>query len=355
MRLEHILRWAAAVAVLFVVLIFLVGSMLYVVDQREVAVVLQFGNPVAERTEPGIYFKTPFIQTVRKLPSTRQFWGDNPSVALPDLPTNDDKKIEVIPWAVWRVKEPTVFVQRLRTMENAEELVAQFVRGTIRDTVTKFDLAELVRSSDRELYTSSGSLDVGSEPGGQEPAVPKTRKVKMDIQHGRPKILKDIKEEVSRRLAAGSGDKTGVRGIELIDVGISQIEFVESVRRKTFDRWVAERQAITARNINEGERMKQAIVNKAAADVQRIEGEGQRQANQIRGEVDAEIIRKYAQAIQEAGDFYTFVRTLEAYRNSIGGDTQMILTTDSEFLHLLKRFPTAPAGTSLPGTDRTNK
>ncbi|MCI0465157.1 MAG: protease modulator HflC [Gemmataceae bacterium] len=355
MRPETSLRWAAAAAVLLLGLFFLVPTLFYVVDQREMAVVLQFGNPVAERTEPGIYFKIPFIQEVRRLPSTRQFWGDNPAVALPDLPTIDDKKIEVIPWAIWRVKEPTIFVQRLRTMDNAEELVAQFVRGTIRDTVTKYDLAELVRSSDRTLHTSSGSLDIEADQVGPEPAVPRTRQVKMDIRHGRPKILKEIKDEVSHRLAAGAGNGTGLRGLELIDVGVSQIEFVESVRRKTFDRWIAERQAISARNINEGERMKQAILNRAAADVERIEGDGQRQANEIRGKVDAEIIRKYAQAIEEAGDFYTFVRTLEAYKNAIGSDTRLILTTDSEFLRLLKRFEAAPASTSVPGNKATKE
>jgi membrane protease subunit HflC len=170
------------------------------------------------------------------------------------------------------------------------------------------------------------------------------------IKFGRKKILDEIKDEVRRRLDSGAEDG-GSRGIELIDVGISQIEFVESVQRKTFDRWVAERQAISSRNVNEGERLKQEILNRAEADVQRIEGEGQRRSNELRGEVDAEVIRKYAQAIEEAGEFYTFVRTLEAYKTSIKGDTRLILTTDSDFLRMLKRLEPVepsktPAGTS---------
>lgn len=326
---------------LLLAIFILIPSMVYVVDQREMAVVLEFGNPVAERTDPGIYFKTPFVQTVQKLPSTRQFWGDDARFSLPDLPTRDDKKIEVMPWALWRIREPTVFVQRLRTMEEGEKRVSEFVRGAIRDTITKYDLAELVRSSDR-LTSAPPDPAVVIEGG------PRSEVIK--IKFGRKKILDEIKDEVRRRLDSGAEDG-GSRGVELIDVGISQIEFVESVQRKTFDRWIAERQAISSRNENEGVRLKQEILNRTEAEVQKIEGEGKRRSNELRGEVDAEVIRKYAQAIEEAGEFYTFVRTLEAYKTAINGDTRLILTTDSDFLRMLKRLEPAgssktPAGTS---------
>ena len=66
--------------------------MIFVVDQRELAVVLRFGQPVRSATEPGLYFKTPLIETVRYLPSTLQFWGDDESEHLPDLPTKDKKR-----------------------------------------------------------------------------------------------------------------------------------------------------------------------------------------------------------------------------------------------------------------------
>ena len=136
------------------------------------------------------------------------------------------------------------------------------------------------------------------------------------IEFGRPAILEKIQNEARRRLTSKSEGGQG-RGIELVDMGISRIEFVESVQQKTFDRWIAERQAIAALNVNEGERMKQEIINLAKANVERIEGEGQRKANEIRGNVDAEVIRKYAEAIEETGEFYKFVRLLEAYENGI--------------------------------------
>ncbi|MFN4259639.1 MAG: protease modulator HflC [Gemmataceae bacterium] len=362
MNPEQAIIRAILVVVLIVAVLVLLPAMFYVVDERELAVVLQFGNPVAERTEPGLYIKIPFIQTVRKFPSTRQFWGDRAGDSLPDLPTKDDKKIEVIPWAVWRVNKPTVFMQRLRTMDNGEQLVAEFVRSAVRDVITQYELIELVRDSSRTMETTAGmEIDPSKmlQPDQAAPIKPgeqpdpeqtlKMRKVHISIKEGRGKILAKIKEEVQRRLASGSDADVG-RGIEVIDVGISQIEFVESVRRSTFDRWIAERQAISALFVNEGVQLKQEILNRTNAEVQKIEGEGQRDANQIRGEVDAEIIRDYAAAIEKAGDFYYFVRMLEAYKRAIGHDTNLILTTDSEFLRLFKSMDGAPLKPPPVGT-----
>ncbi len=334
----------AAIAALLVLLLIVLPMTLYVVDQRELAVVLQFGKPVAERTSPGVYFKLPIVQNVVKLPSTQQFWGDEAHNPLSDLPTKDDKKIEIVPWAVWRVKEPRIFVQTLVTMDEAERRVSEFVRGAIRDVITQYDLAEFVRSTDRPL-TMSGTMSVdAANLIGQANDLEEERVVQTQIQFGRPAILEKIQTEARRRLTSKAEGGQG-RGIELVDLGISRIEFVESVQKKTFDRWIAERQAIAALNVNQGERMKQEIVNLAKANVERIEGEGQRKANEIRGDVDAEVIRKYATAIQETGDFYRFVRLLEVYEQGITSDTRLILTTDSDLLSLLKHLPPIESST----------
>ncbi|MFT5524153.1 MAG: membrane protease subunit HflC [Pirellulaceae bacterium] len=322
--------------VLIIALLMVSPSFLYTVDQREMAVVLQFGNPVAERIEPGLYFKWPLIQEVRKLPSTKQFWGDTSSQRLPDLPTKDDKKIEVIPWAIWKVEKPTQFVQRLVTMEEGERRISEFVRSAIRDVVTQYPLAELVRSTDRELKTYQSTL----READNEFNIPQVEPQIASIQFGRTKILDEIKAEAQKRLRGDS--ELGGRGIILIDVGISDIDFVESVRVKTFDRWIAERQSIAALNVNEGEKLKSEIVAQAEQEVESIVGEGQQKSNEIRGEVDAEVISKYAKAIETTGEFYTFVRTLEAYTTSIDTNTRLILTTDSDFLKLLKTLEPAP-------------
>ncbi|MCA9159653.1 MAG: hypothetical protein KDA72_15065, partial [Planctomycetales bacterium] len=144
---QLIVRIFAVVGLLLVLSQFMV----YVVDQRQLAVVLRFGEPVRAQSEPGLYFKIPLAESVRFLPRTLQFWGDSPSEVLPDLPTKDNKKIEIRPWAVWKISDPIAFVKRMRTMENAENRVAQFARGALRDVITKYDLEDLVRSTDREM------------------------------------------------------------------------------------------------------------------------------------------------------------------------------------------------------------
>ena len=357
-------RKIARVLAVVALLLLLTPAFVFVIDERELAVVLRFGKPVREKVDPGVYFKVPLAETVRRLPKTRQFWGDNLRFLLPDLPTKDDKKIELIPWAVWQIDGnatgPITFVQRLRTMETAEKRVAQICRSAIRDVITQYDLAELVRSTSRELPTSGEQFNLDGlplvEPAvGLDPAESGAEKLlaKIDeeqqankpqtIQMGRAKILEEIKKEAQRRLASNAEGESTSRGIRLIDVGISQIAFVDSVRIKTFDRWVAERQAISARNINEGERLKSALIDQTKAEVERIEGEGQQQASTIKGEADAEVIKNYADAINEVGEFYEFVRTLEAYEKAITSDSRMILTTDSEFFKLLKKLEPAPA------------
>ena len=352
------------VAAVFAVLLILAPAFVFVIDERELAVVLRFGKPVREKVEPGVYFKTPLVETVRRLPKTRQFWGDNLRFLLPDLPTKDDKKIELIPWAMWQIDGgatgPTTFVQRLRTIENAEERVAQICRSAIRDVITQYDLAELVRSTNRELPTADQQQKADTpllppEIAGDDALKDSTADQLLDaiegkeksqrqqnITLGRSKILEEIKKEARRRLASSAEGEAPGRGIRLIDVGISQIAFVDSVRIKTFDRWVAEREAISARNINEGERLKAAIVNQTKAEVEKIEGEGQQEASETKGKADADVIRSYADAINQVGEFYSFVRTLEAYEKAISSDSRMILTTDSQFFRLLKKLEKLP-------------
>src|SRR5262249_22602465 len=124
---------------------------------------------------------------------------------------------------------------------------------------------------------------------------------------------------------------------ELVDVGIAKIDFVPAVRQAAFERQTALMKSIATLYENEGERLKQELLNRTHAEVQRIEGEGKQKANQLRGEVDAEVIRAYASAIKEADEFYTFIRTLEAFKKALGSDTRLILTTDSDFFQLLKK------------------
>lgn len=338
-------------------------SVCYIVNERELAVLLQFGEPVASVTKPGLYFKSPFIQEVLRLPKTLQIWHGTEAAKLVDVPTADGKKIEVTLWAVWRITDPAQFVRTLRTLPNGESRVKEFVRSTARDTITTHNLAEIIRSTDRKMtYTlglppevvAAAALD--SQPRPEDAARPATApadsgvpdflvppEAREPVALGRLKIMDQIKLTAQRTLAAdGTNDgQSKGRGIELVDVGISRIEFVPQVREAAFERAISLMEAIAARTIAEGEQRKKEIINRTNAEVQKIEGEGKQEANVIRGKVDAEVIDDYAKAIREAGDFYSFSRTLDAYKQAFKGDTRLILTTDGELLRMIKSLEPA--------------
>ncbi len=315
----------------------------YTVDEREYAVVLQFGDPVAQRTKPGLYFRIPGIQQVVKLPRQRQFWGGSPEYALPDLPTRDGKKIVVIPWAVWRITDPQTFVQRVGSMERAVYLVSDFVRGATRDALTQHNLVDIVRSTDRELTYRFGEDAARAMEKLQGLRVERPT-VQEAVQVGREKIMQQIKQALLKQLEA-----EGARGFEITDVGIMKVDFVPEVRAAAFRRLTAFMESIAAFYREDGERIKQEILNQTKAEVQRIEGEGKRDAERILGEAEAEVIRMYADAIRQAGEFYTFVRSLEAYRNSVNKNTSILITTESGFFRVLKEFQLrAPTPVSEP-------
>jgi len=341
-------------------------AMMFTVNERELAVVLQFGRPVRSCTEPKLYFKIPFVQEVRRLPKTYQFWSGAGDI-LTDLLTADGKKIEVTPWAVWQITDPVAFVQELRTVGKATDRVKPVVRRAVRDVIANNDLAELVRSTNRELTRSfqveppslieksAATAPQQTPPEGEEkgPALavlaPSPEEIG-EITLGREKIVQKINTRAKKGLTeieVGEGKTEQVNlGIKLVDVGIARIDFVDEVREATFKRLSAKMESIASLYENEGERLKTEILNKTAAEVEEILGQGSQEANIIRGKVDAEIIEAYAEAIEETGEFYTFIRTLEAYQEALGPNTRLILTTDSELLELLKENPPPPAEAS---------
>ena len=340
MAAKNSIKGPVAIAIGFLVLFVTYNSM-FMVNERELAVLLEFGKPVRNITEPGLYFKTPLIQEVRRFPRTRQFWASGANDVLVDLPTKDGKKIEISIWAIWRITDPEQFLRVMRTVGNAEQQVRQRVRAGVRDVITSYDLAEVVRSSDRKLTYSFGLEDLPKVETDAQDAIEDLSQVgeQAKILVGRERIMAEIQARIKSQLAAGEeGDDKRLldRGIELVDVGVSNIGFVQSVRQASFDRLTAFMEAIAAKYINEGEQRKQEIVNESEAKAEEIRGEGEEQSKRLRGEVEAEIIELYADAIRKTGDFYNFQRTLEVYEKALDSDTRLILTTDSDLLRMLK-------------------
>lgn len=361
------------ISIALLLIIPLSSTLLYVVNERELAVVLQFGEPVAERTEPGLYFKVPFVQEVRRLPKTYQYWeGNAPDEKLVDVTTRDSKKIEATIWALWRITDPGDFVRTLRTVENAETRVKEFVRSNARDVLTRNDLAEIVRSTNRDMSLTLGLPETALTGDDQESIevvieqamAPEARQ---SVETGRKELMDQIRLDAQGALGATNetapaeapiSEATGARGrgIVLVDVGLARVEFVPEVRNAAFERLIALMEAIATKNRSEGEQRKQEIINRAASEAESIRGEGSEQSNRLRGEVEAKITEEFAAAIEESAGFYEFNRTLELYKKALRGNgTRFVLGTDNTLLRLLTDSATERADpVGSPGSTGTS-
>jgi len=306
--------------------VFLVSASAYTVGEWEQAVVTQFGRPVAQVNKAGLNFKLPFIQRVRRFDKRILNWDGYPN----QIPTKDKKYILVDTTARWRISDPLLFLQTVQTEDGARLRLDGILDAVTRDTISNHNLVEAVRNSNAILTKMKDRLEAQKRgdlvPGNEEEEVVG----EIDpVSVGREALSGIIIE----RARAGLKEF----GIEIIDVQLRRIAYEQSVEAKVYERMISERQRIAQkiRSVGKGEQAK--IEGKIAKDLQEIESEAYRSVQRIRGAADARAIRTYAAAMGADPDFYNFVRTLEAYRKSLGNDTRLILSTDSKFLELLRK------------------
>lgn len=298
-------------AVLVVLLIALDAA--YVVTETNQAIITQFGEPIGgAMTAPGLHFKMPFVQKTHFFEKRWLEWDGDPN----QIPTRDKKYIWLDTYCRWRISDPLVFFQRVRDERGAHSRIDDIVDGETRNVVAKFDLIEIVRSSNREfeMTEESALLDYSEVVG--------------EIQTGRDKLARAILENASKI--------TPEFGVELKDVQIKRVNYVDEVEKKVFDRMIAERQRIASKYRSEGDGRSAEIRGEKERELKRIISEAYRTAQEIKGKADAEATRIYAQAYNLDPEFYQFMKTLETYRTTLEKETWLLLSTDSEFLKYLK-------------------
>jgi modulator of FtsH protease HflC len=299
----------AIIAILLVTIM----SCIFVVDQTQMAVRTQFGQPIGEAIkQPGLYFKIPLIQEIHYFDRRIMEWDGSPT----EIPTKDKKFIWVDVTARWKIQDPLKFLQTVKDENGAHGRLDDVVDAAARDTVTKNALIDVVRDSNRKLQFTEGIEDL-------------TRQTEEDSKKsdiGRSQITASI-IETARKL-------TPEYGIELIDVKITRINYVESVQKKVYARMISERNRIAEKYRSEGEGEKARILGQLEKEKKRIYSEAYRKSQEIKGEAEAESTRIYARAFNSDPEFYSFLKTLETYEEAISPDTTLFLTTDSELLQL---------------------
>lgn len=283
----------------------------FVLQEGTQAVVTQFGAPVGDPiTEAGLHFKTPFIQDVRTFEKRILIWDGDPN----QIPTNDKTFVYIDATARWRISDPLRFLQAVDNVPRAMTLLDDIVDSSIRDLVNKNNLVEIIRSSDWEpgQFTNGGV----AEEAKAEP-----------IRLGRDKISQLIFESASKL--------TVDYGIELVDVMLKRVNYIDTVREKVYERMISERKRIAAEKRSLGEGEKAEILGKVERELKLITSQATREAEEIKGKADAEAAGIYADAYNKNPGFYAFSKSLESYQNSFGANTRMILSTDSEFYKYL--------------------
>ena len=307
------------IKILIIVIIILViagFAAAYVVDETQQVVITQFGRPVGEPIkEPGLYFKIPWFQKANYFPKNLQEWDGDPG----QVPTLDKTYIYVDTFARWKIVDPLAFFQTVNNVVGALGRLDDIIDPAVRNLITSYPLIDTVRSSNRELDTFEMGVDKVAEtsPLGE-------------VKMGRAKITRGILEQAQPKLAEF--------GIELVDVKIKRLNYVEEVQKSVFGRMIAERKQIAEKFRSEGQGEARKIEGDRERDLKQITSEAYRQAQEIKGKADAEATQIYAQAFGKDPDFYSFVQSLDIYKESLGKDSSIILSTDSDFLKYFKSY-----------------
>lgn len=290
--------------------------MLYTVDEAQQAIIVQFGEPIGDViTEPGLKVKLPW-QDVRFFDRRLLVWDGD----VTQIPTLGREFILVDTTARWRIADPLLFLTSVRDETGARSRLDDIIDSVVRDMVSSTELEEIVRSRDWEV-----DLEVLDDPAIAE-------RDDLDL-YQRPALGRELLEA---EILARAKDSMPDLGIELDDVRIKRVNYIQSVRRQVESRMITERQSIAERFRSEGRGRSQEILGNMARDLQGIRSEAARQAEEIRGAADAEATRIYGEAFGADPEFYAFFRTLESYR-ALGENSTLMLRADSDYFRYLER------------------
>ena len=275
---------------LVLLVVLLAANSLFVVRQTERAVMLRFGELVNADIQPGLHFKMPWINTVRKFDARIQTEDSTPRRYL----TLEQKALEVDSYAKWRIQEVGQFYVSTRgNVATAGALLAERINDGLRDQIGARTLQEVVAGE-------------------------------------RDQLMEDLTAELNESTAADMG-------IEVIDVRVKRIDLPDDVRSSVYDRMITERNREAQELRSRGEEL--AIGIRADADRQVVifEAEAYRDAERIRGDGDAQATAIYGQAFEQDPEFYAFTRSLNAYRQTFSskGDF-LLLDPESEYFKYLR-------------------
>ena len=313
----------APIAIAVVVLVAIIGlfTSIYVVTEKDQAFITRFGKiQWKPTTEPGLYFKIPFIDKLRRFEKRILEWDGHPS----EVTTKDKRFIAIDSYARWRISDPKIFFENVKDEVFAQSRLDDILDGTTRTAVSKHDLVEVVRSDkDRK------AVGDGNQTEGQGEL--------QSFSIGRQAISDDILNE--------SREKVKEYGIELLDFQFKRINYAPTVQTKIFERMIAERKQLAEKFRSEGLGKAAEIEGTKLRKLDTIESDATRQQKEIQGRADAEAAGIYSEAYSQSPqseEFYNFIKTMESYKLTLTQKDTLILSTKSEFFRFLREIKPVP-------------
>ncbi len=300
------------IASFLLILVLAAAAVLYLaaftVEEGKQAIVTQFGRAIRTVEDAGLHFKTPMVQEVHYLEKRLLPWDGAPE----SMQTRDKKRIDIDVWARWRIVDPMKFFIKVRTEQRGQQILDELVDSAVRDVVARHKLIDVVRKSNAELIYETDELERG--PG--------------ETVTGRGR--EDVEDEIL------AGVDLAEYGIELTKIRIKRVNYVESVRQAVYERMISERERIARLYDSEAIEEQNRILGQTQKELDKIEGEMEMESAEIRGKADAQVIQLTAEAYGRSPEFYEFLRRLEVFKNTLGGQSRLVLSTESELFQLLK-------------------
>jgi len=280
--------------VIFVAVLVLVLTNIYVVRENEYKVVRQFGEVVQVKDEPGLYFKIPFIHSVTTLPKN-QLVTDIPTS---EINTLDKKRVLIDNYAVWRIVNAEDLIKNARTVESAQSRMEEFIYSVMRAELGSLNYDEIIN----------------------------------DEKSSRGSINDRVTEKVNEFLARDE------YGIEVIDVRIKRTDLPPENEQSVYTRMISERESKAQEYLSKGDAEKNRIMAETDREVTELLATAKADAEVIRAEGEGEAARIYNEAFSKDPEFYSLYRTLESYKKTIGDKTVIILPSDSPYAKLLQGY-----------------
>ncbi len=305
------------IAIIGAVALLILISGAYIVNEAEQVIITRFGKPIGKPiVEPGIHFKTPFIEDAHFFEKRFLEWDGDAN----QIPTKGKKFIWVDTYARWKIADPLLFFQRVRDERGAHARLDDILDGETRNAIANHYLREIIRNTNRTpVVTELDSL----QDEDMSDVFP-------TIKIGREKIMNEILSKASPR--------TMELGIELLDIRFKRINYYEDVRKKVYERMITERKRIADKFRSEGQGRASEILGNKERELKRIQSEAYRTAREIIGKADAQATAIYASAYNrnaDAREFYRFLKTLETYKTVFTEKDWLILSTKSDFFKFL--------------------